>query len=104
MDQVKNNGTEFEFEGFTPVAQAWYRSGEDWTEEYLDKEDPMFYQTKDYQDGFIDSRGVASARQRSLLRQQSRGGFVQSSGVTYRQQSVRRQKSMIYRSASVLQN
>lgn len=88
--------------GFTPVAQAWYRSGEDWTEEYLDKEDPMFYQTKDFQDGFIDSRGVASARQRDLLRQSSRGGFVQSSGVTYRQKSVRRQKSVLYRSASVM--
>lgn len=64
----------------------------------------MFYSTKDYQDGFIDSRGVASARQRSLLRQQSRGGFVQSSGVTYRQKSMRRQQSMIYRSGSVMVN
>ena len=62
----------------------------------------MFYQTKDFQDGFIDSRGVASARQRDLLRQSSRGGFVQSSGVTYRQKSVRKQKSVLYRSASVM--
>lgn len=88
--------------GFKPVAKAWYRRGEDWTKAYLDHEKPMFFQTADYSDGFIDTRGVASAEMRAYARQQSSGGFIMSSGVNYkRSQSVRRQKSVLYRSASI---
>ena len=52
------------------MAKAWYRRGEDWTKEYIDHTKPMFYSRDDYNDGFFDSRGVASAQQRDLVRQQ----------------------------------
>lgn len=90
--------------GFKSVAQAWYRRGEDWTKKYLDQEKPMFFQTADYADGFIDTRGVASAEMRKYAKQQSSGGFIMSSGVTYkRSQSLRKQRSVLYRSTSMAQ-
>jgi len=88
--------------GFTPLAKAWYRRGEDWTKEYIDHTKPMFYSRDDYNDGFFDSRGVASAQQRDLVRQQSRKGYLQTSGVTYKRSQSTRPKSMLYRSTSIM--
>ena len=99
------------------MAKAWYRRGEDWTKEYIDHTKPMFYSRDDYNDGFFDSRGVASAQQRDLVRQQrcsdrvvlhtqycifSRKGYLQTSGVTYKRSQSTRPKSMLYRSTSIM--
>jgi hypothetical protein len=90
--------------GLKPLAKAWYRRSEDWTKEYLDHEKPMFFSRDDYNDGFFDSRGVASSKHRALVRQQSRGGYLQTSGVTYKRSQSTRPKSMLYRSTSIMQH
>jgi len=81
--------------GFQPVAQAWYRRGEELAYE---KDDiPTFLTPSTMNnDGFINTRNLPS-RQMSNV---NNLGFVQSSGVTYRQssrsKSVLRSRSRIY--------